>query len=34
MEETISMKLENRFYLEAVDNGPNGYPLETKLEYI
>ena len=27
MEETISMKLENRFYLEAVDNGPNGYPL-------
>ena len=21
------MKLENRFYLEAVDNGPNGYPL-------
>ncbi len=27
MEETISMKLEDRFYLEAVDNGPNGYPL-------
>lgn len=27
MEETISMKLENKFYLEAVDNGPNGYPL-------
>jgi surfeit locus 1 family protein len=27
MEETISMKLENKFYLEAVDNGPNGFPL-------
>ena len=27
MEETISMKLENKFYLEATDNGPNGYPL-------
>ena len=27
MEETISMKLENKFYLEASDDGPNGYPL-------
>ena len=25
MEETISMKLENKFYLEATDDGPNGY---------
>ena len=27
MEQTISMQLEKKFYLEAFDNGPNGYPL-------
>ena len=27
MESTISKKLENKFYLEAYNNGPNGYPL-------
>ena len=27
MEETISKKLEKNFYLEAYNNGPNGYPL-------
>ena len=27
MESTISIKLEDKFYLEAYNNGPNGYPL-------
>ncbi len=27
MEQTISMNLENKFYLEATENGPKGYPL-------
>ncbi len=27
MERTLEIKLEENFYLEAVDNGPNGFPL-------
>ena len=27
MEQTISKNLEKKFYLEALDNGPNGLPL-------
>ena len=27
MEKTLKMKLEKKFYLEAVNNGPNGFPL-------
>ena len=27
MEKTLEIKLEKNFYLEAVNNGPNGFPL-------
>ena len=27
MEQTISKNLEKKYYLEALDDGPNGYPL-------
>ena len=34
MEETISMKLENKFYLEATDDGPNGYLWKSNRIYL